>query len=143
MKKKVNKKDKSFNIVPSILFAVGAIVYVVGTFLPWYPGSLYDLSKLSGFVAAFVIPAVGIVAILGILQIINCFIKRNWIRITSGVLGILVNIVSWLTFIGSAVVISGYGSVGIGAYVTAIGSIALTILSVVLLATNKKKDIDY
>ncbi|MBQ3280609.1 hypothetical protein IJG92_03075 [Candidatus Saccharibacteria bacterium] len=143
MKKGTDIENKSFNVMPSILFTLSTIVYIVGTFLSWYPGSLYDLSKLNGGVAAFVIPVVSVVAILGILQIINCFAKRNWLRIISGVLGIIVNIISWLTFIGSAIIISNYGSVGIGAYITAAGSIALTIFSIVLLATNKKKNTDY
>lgn len=140
---KEQSDKKQFNIIPSILFILGVITYIVGTFLPWYPGSLYDLSKLNGGVAALVIPIVIIVAILGILQIINCFAKRNWIRVISGVFGIIVNIASWLTFIGSAVFISKYGSIGAGAYITAIGSVLLTIFSIVLLATNKKKKTNY
>lgn len=146
MEKKTSKKEvnnKRFSVTPSILFIVAVIVYMIGTFLPWYPANLYNLSNLSSWVASLVIPVVSTIVVLGILQIINCFAKRNWIRIASGVLGLLVNVVSWLTFIGSAMVISGYGSVGIGAYITAAGSIMMMISSIVLLATNKKKNTDY
>ena len=45
-KKQLNKKQ--FSIVPSVLFILSVVVYIIGTFLPWFPGNLYDLSKLSG-----------------------------------------------------------------------------------------------
>lgn len=143
---KLNKKQsniRQFNTIPSILFILSAAIYLVGTFLPWYPGNIYALLSLDIGAGIFAIITTAVVAILAVMQIINCFAKRNWIRKTTGTFGILVNIVLWITILGSAVFMSKYGSIGVGAFVSAAGSILMIICSIVLLATNKKKNTNY
>ncbi len=158
MSDKQNKrqpKKNDFNIVPCILFAVSTATFLIGTLLPWFVncGNLYCMFELSEYdlfhsldeAAIIIFPVTIMFAVLTVLQIINCFVKRNWIRIISGILGILVNITPWLTFLGSAMLLTvNYASMlGVGVYVSAIGSILTAIFSIVLLATNRKKKTNY
>lgn len=132
-------KSGHFTIVPSILFVLASLVYIVSTFLPWNPyGSynLYSSTAVTNGTTIFIVSVTAMFGVLALLQIINCFIKKNWIRILTGVLGIIVSLIPWLSFLGAFLI---YGHFGFGVYVAIAGLVLTIIFSIVLLATNKRK----
>lgn len=132
-------KSGHFTMVPSILFVLASLVYIVSTFLPWNPyGSynLYSSTAVTNGTTIFIVSVTAMFGVLALLQIINCFIKKNWIRILTGVLGIIVSLIPWLSFLGAFLI---YGHFGFGVYVAIAGLVLTIIFSIVLLATNKRK----
>ena len=132
-------KSGHFTIVPSILFILAVIAYIVSTFLPWNPYGNYNLyasTAVTNGMTIFIVSVTAVLGVLALLQIINCFVRKNWIRILTGILGIIVSLIPWLSFLGAFLM---YGHFSFGVYVAIAGLILTIIFSIVLLATNKRK----
>lgn len=145
MAKNINKtnayqtKSGHFTIVPSILFVLAVITYIVSTFLPWNPYgnyNLYSSTAVTNGMTIFIVSVTAVLGVLALLQFINCFIKKNWIRIITGIFGIIVSLIPWLSFLGAFLM---YGHFGFGVYVAIAGLVLTFVFSIVLLATNKRK----
>ena len=142
----------NFNIIPSILFSVSAFIYLLGTLLPWLANdyvsqNIYNIVNITNILNktpnsltnqfTFSVLVVTItLLILAILQISNCFLKRKWLNKLSGIIGLIVNAIPWLTFLSSILFL---GSASIGTYISAVGSVSVAISSLTLLIINPTK----
>lgn len=130
METKVTVKTIQENKVPQIVGIVGALMVIAGAFLPWAISSVITVKGTDGDGT--------ITLALAILSILFLLIKKipAWI---ASILGAIVVTVGFIDYsqVKEAVLLDS-GSVGIGLYLTILGSLVLILGSTLQFIKNRK-----